>query len=196
VLDVGGFGPPKRVLQVWHGRECRFRGVDPSWSPCGYFLDEPGIAIRIIEGEEGPVAGALGVGAGLPRLDGERRAVPHVTDIEAKVGQPVMGGLDIGDDEPPLGRARRGRREPLAECDRGPRPRGCELDDAKPVERGYVIIEPPTQSLVERLGPSTSDTGMIWTSRFILTLRTPVSVVALCISVTPMASSSFLSSLV
>ena len=63
-----------------------------------------------------------------------------------------MGRLDVGDDEPALGRAWRGRRESLAERDRGPGAWGCELDDAEPVERRDVIVEPPTQSLVEPLG--------------------------------------------
>ena len=113
-------------------RECRFCGVDPAREPRGDLLDEPQIAVGIVEGAERPVAGALGVGAGLARLDGERRAVPHVTHVDATVEESVMGRLDVGDDERALGRARRGRCEPQAERDRGRRARGCELDDAKP----------------------------------------------------------------
>ena len=44
----------------------------------------------------------------------------------------------------------RGRRQSVAERDRGPQL--GELDDAKPVERRDVIVEPPTESLVERFG--------------------------------------------
>jgi hypothetical protein len=37
---------------------------DSAGEPCGDLLDEPGIAVGIIEGAERPVAGALGVGPG------------------------------------------------------------------------------------------------------------------------------------
>ena len=30
---------------------------------------------------------------------------------------------------------------------------GRELDDAKPIERGDVVVEPPTQAFIELLGP-------------------------------------------
>ena len=33
-----------------------------------------------------------------------------------------------------------------------PRAWGCELDEAEPLHRRNVIVEPPTQLLVERLG--------------------------------------------
>src|SRR6516225_10308595 len=98
-------------------------------------LDQPRVAIRIGEARERPVAGALGVRARLPCFDRERRAVPDVTHLDATADELVIGGLDVGDDQLPLGRARRGRRESLAERDRGPRARGCELDDAKALHR-------------------------------------------------------------
>ena len=81
-------------------------GVDPAWEPRGDLLDDPQIAVGIVEGAERPVAGALGVGAGLARLDGERRAVPHVTHVDAELDESVMGRLDVGDDEGALDRAR------------------------------------------------------------------------------------------
>src|SRR6266581_1001791 len=118
----------------------------------GDLLDEPQIAVGVIEGAEGSVAGALRVDAGLARLDGERRTVPHVTHVDATAGEAVMGRGDVGDDEVALGRTWRGLRESLAERDRGPRARGRELDDAEPVERCDVVVEPPTQLLVEPLG--------------------------------------------
>ena len=61
-----------------------------------------------------------------------------------------MGRLDIGDSEPALPRAWRGRREPLAEPDRGPGTWGCELDEAEPVERRNVIVEPPLLLAISR----------------------------------------------
>jgi hypothetical protein len=60
----------------------------------------------------------------LPCLDRERRAVPDVAHLDAAVDELVMGRVDVGDDEPAFGRARRGRRESLAERDRGPRTGG------------------------------------------------------------------------
>ena len=63
-----------------------------------------------------------------------------------------MGRLDVGDDQPRHGRARRGRCESGAEVDRGPGAGGRELDNAKPVQRGGVVVQPPTQAFVELLG--------------------------------------------
>jgi hypothetical protein len=45
-----------------------------------------------------------------------------------------------------------GGRESLTERDRGPGPRGCELDDAKARHRGDVVVQAPTRPLVELLG--------------------------------------------
>ena len=121
--------------------------------PSGDLLHEPQIAVGIVERAERHVAGALGVGPRLPRLDGERGAVPHVSHINATTDECVVGRLDVGDNEAGFGRARRGRCESHTEGDRGPRSRRSELDDAEAVEGSDVIVEPPTQSLVERLGP-------------------------------------------
>jgi len=100
---MGGLGTPQRVLQVFRGRERRLRGVDPAWVSNGDLLDEPQIAVGIVEGAERPVAGALGVGARLPRLGGERRAVPHVAHVDGAADECVMGRLDVGDGETGLG---------------------------------------------------------------------------------------------
>src|ERR1039457_3352020 len=151
VLDVGGLGTLKRAYQVRRGCVCRVSG-DPAGEPRRDLLDQPRIAVRIVEGEERPVAGALRVGTGLPSFGGKRRAVPDLARVEATAGEFVMGRFDVGDDQPPLGRARRGRRESRAERDRGRGARGGELDDAKAVKRGDVVVEPPAQALVELLG--------------------------------------------
>ena len=89
----------QRGLQLFRGRERRRRGVDPAWEPCGDLLDDPQIGVGIVEGAEGPVAGALGVGAGLARLEGERGAVPDVAYVDATLHERVMGRLDVGDDK-------------------------------------------------------------------------------------------------
>jgi hypothetical protein len=140
VLAVGGLGTPKRTLQIRRRRERHAGGVDPAGEPRRDLLDQPHIAVGIVEGEERPIAGALGIDAGLPGLGGERRAVPHVTRVDPPADEFAMGCFDVGDDQPRQGRARRGRGQSLAECDRGPGARGRELDNAKAVQRGDVVV--------------------------------------------------------
>jgi hypothetical protein len=64
-----------------------------------------------------------------------------------------MGRFDVGDDQPALGRARGGGRESGAEGDRGRGAGWRELDDAKAVQGGRIVVEAPAQALVELLGP-------------------------------------------
>ena len=120
--------------------------------PLRDLLDDPQIAVGIVEGAERPVAGALRVEAGLARLDGERRTVPDVTHVDAELEEPVMSLLDVRDDEGALGPAWRGRVQPEAERNRGRRARRSELNEAQSIHRCDVVVEPPTQLLVERLG--------------------------------------------
>src|SRR5207302_8450112 len=92
---VGGLGTPKRALQVRGGYVARLSGVHAAGEPSRDFLGQPRIAIGIGDGEERPVAGALGVGTRLPCLDRERRAVADVTHIDAAAEGVGMGGLDV-----------------------------------------------------------------------------------------------------
>src|SRR5215469_12927448 len=115
-------------------------------------LDQPRIAIGILEGEERAVARALGIRAAQPRLHGERRAMPHPTRVDATADEFGMGRCDVGDDQRTHGRARRGRSYSLAERDRARGARGRELDDADVLRRGVIGVEPPTQPSVELLG--------------------------------------------
>ena len=78
--------------------------------------------------------------------------MPHLARVDATADEFVMGGLDVGDDQPPRTRARRSSSYSLAERDRAPGPRGRELDYAKVFCRGDVGVEPPTQAFVELLG--------------------------------------------
>src|SRR5258708_29271811 len=57
-------------------------------------LDQPHIAVGISEGEERPVASALGVGAGKPCLQGKRCAVPHLTRVDATAAEFAMSRSD------------------------------------------------------------------------------------------------------
>ena len=148
---LSGFGTLKRALQVRGGYVARLTGAHAAGEPGRDLLGQPRIPIGIGEGEERPVAGALGVGTRLPRLDRERRAVPDVTHLDAAADHFGMGGLDVGDDQSAFRRTGRGRRESQAERDRCPGAGGRELDDPKPVQRGDVVVEPPTQALVEPL---------------------------------------------
>src|SRR5712671_1362852 len=69
-------GPPPAVALATAGVRCEFGDAGrslPAWEPRGDLLDEPQIAVGIVEGAERSVAGALGVGTGLARLEGERR---------------------------------------------------------------------------------------------------------------------------
>src|SRR5258706_10103823 len=80
----------------------------PAREPRGHLLDDPQIAVGIVEGAERPVAGALRVDAGLAGLNGERRTVPDVTYLNTELEEPVMSLHDVRDDESPLRRAWRG----------------------------------------------------------------------------------------
>src|SRR3984957_7920126 len=120
-------------------------------APCCDFLDEPRIAVGITEGEERRVTRALGVGAGEPCLHRERRAVPHVTHVDATALEFVMSRFDVGDIQRGRGGARRGRTDSVAQGDRASRAGGCELDNANALCRGDILVEPPTEALVELL---------------------------------------------
>jgi hypothetical protein len=125
---------------------------DSAGQPGRDLLDQPCIAVGIGEGEERPVARALWVRAGDPCLGRERRAVPHLTGLDATADQIVVGRFDFRDRQPAHRRARRGRGDSLAERDRGGRTRRGELDKANTVCRGDVIVESPPQPFIELLG--------------------------------------------
>src|SRR6516165_7366941 len=86
--------------------------------PRGDLLDQPRIALGILEGKERPVARALGIRAAEPCLHGERRTMPHLTRVDATADEFGMGSYDVGDDQCSDGRAGRGRSYSLAERDR------------------------------------------------------------------------------
>src|SRR5260370_19375844 len=72
-------------------------------------LDQARITVGIIEGEERPIARALGVGAGEPCLRRERRAVPHLTRVDSTADECVMSRFDVGDNQRRRGCTRRCR---------------------------------------------------------------------------------------
>ena len=74
--------------------------------PCCDLLYQPRISVGIIEGEERPVARALGVGAGKACIQRERCAVPYLTRVDATTDEFAMSGIDVGDNQRADGRAR------------------------------------------------------------------------------------------
>ena len=148
MLSVRGLGPPKRPLQVRWRRECRASGVDPAGKPRRDLLDKPRIAVWIGEGAERPVAGTLRVGTGLAGLDGERRAVPDVTRVDATADELVVSCFDVGDDQPSSGRAGSGRGESHAERDRRTGP------GTVPRPRRVLMRRLPPNLSSARVGPS------------------------------------------
>src|SRR5258708_35570829 len=62
-------------------------------------LDQPHIAVGISEGEERPVAIALGYGAGKPCLHGRRCALPHLTRVDATAAEFAMSRSHVGDNQ-------------------------------------------------------------------------------------------------
>ena len=111
VINMRGLGTPKPRSPCPPQTQMPFPGFDPAWEPSGDFLDEPQIAVGIVEGEERPVAGALGVEGGLPRLGG----ACHTSLMSMPRPTSVTGRIDVGDDESALGGAWRGLHEALAE---------------------------------------------------------------------------------
>src|SRR6185437_15606267 len=104
------------------------RGVDPPGQPGRDLLQQPGVAVRVLERGEGAVALPVRRPAAYPADPGARlelgaRApgVEHVADLGTALGELGTGRLYVGNDQvQPLGRARRGRGDPRAELDRAP----------------------------------------------------------------------------
>src|ERR1700722_1906125 len=121
--------------------------------PRGHLLDDPQIAVGIVERAERPVAGALRVDAGLACLDRERRTVPDITYVDAELEESVMSRLDVRDDQGALRPAWRGRVQTQAERNGGRRARRRELNAAQSIHRYDVVVESPTQLPLHPLGP-------------------------------------------
>src|SRR5215831_14635850 len=152
MLAVGTCRAAHRACQIVCRGKGRCRRVDAARRPNRHLLEHPDVAVGIVEGAKRPVARVLRIRAAEPCLRRKRCAVPHLTRLDATADEFVTGCLDIGDNQAPFGRARRGRSYSLAECDRARRTWGRELDDANALCWGDIGVEPPTQALVEQLG--------------------------------------------
>src|ERR1700688_4278587 len=62
----------------------------PVWGPRGDLLHNPQVAVGIVEGAEGSVAGVRGVGTRLARRNRERRTVPYIEHVDATLDERVM----------------------------------------------------------------------------------------------------------
>src|ERR1700678_888913 len=126
--------------------------VSATGTPRCDLLDQPRVAVGIGEGEERSVARALGVRPWKACFHRERRAVPHLTHPDATVGEFLMCRFDVGDNQRAHGGSRRGRSYSVAEGHGATRAGRRELHDANVLYRGDILVEPPTQALVELLG--------------------------------------------
>jgi hypothetical protein len=83
--------------------------------------------------------------------------VPDVTCFDAAADEFIMGCFDVGDDQPPTAEPGAAAVIPLPNVTEHPEPGGREPDDSNVVCRGDIVVEPPTQALVEL--PGSLDVG-------------------------------------
>ena len=148
MLAVGGRGALQRLREVARRRVRRVSG-DTSGKPRRDLLEQPAVAVRIIERSEGAIAAILGIRAADPepaKQVGLVRArvhdagvVEHFTDLDAATEKLVADGLDVRNDQvQPLGGAGRRGGDVLAKDDRAPGARRRELNHPEVVTDGEV----------------------------------------------------------
>jgi hypothetical protein len=164
VLSVGSFCTAKRARKIVRRCKGRRRGVDATGHPRCDLLEQPAVAIRIMERGERAVAAMVGIrtaDADPPKQVWLVRAsvhtggvVEHLADLDAATKQLFAGGLDVGDDQvQALGRAGCRRGDILAEDDRAPGAGRCKLDHAEVFTVVVVGVEaPPELPTVELFG--------------------------------------------
>src|SRR5215207_3754009 len=121
-------------------------------------LEQPAVPVRVLERGEREVGTAFGVAPADARVlqgvvEGAAGVVEDLAHVNAAGDEVGAGGVEVfyGEDEA-VGRARLGRRDPLAEDDRGSRVVRRHLHGAVGVARRDVDVEPPAEIFVERLG--------------------------------------------
>src|SRR5262249_3204959 len=156
------FCAPKRARQIVRRGEGRRRGVDAAGQPRCDLLEQPAVAIGIMERGERTVAAMLGVAAADPMSTKQVRFVrasvytgrvmEHFADLYAATKQLFASSLDVGDDQvQALGGTRCCRSDVLAEDDRAPGARRRELHNVEVFPIVVIGVEPPTEALVELL---------------------------------------------
>ena len=129
------------------------------WSPLLDLLEQPVVAVRVAERGKRAVVATFRIRAGYASVvpgvvEHSDGVVEHLADLDAVVDELVAGRLDVEDDEvQALNRARHGRRDSVAEDDRGLRAGRRQLHDPEVLTGDEVGIQPPAQLLVEVLGP-------------------------------------------
>src|SRR5207244_5391690 len=121
------------------------RQIDPSWRwyrscrelPALDLLDEPGVAVGILEGDERVVALPFWIGFGQLAALAE---VEHLAGIDTALDEPVARGIEVGDAEMQAVEAPGSHLGVLHDRDRAGRAWWCHLHDAK-VLAGTVVDE-------------------------------------------------------
>jgi hypothetical protein len=119
-------------------RRARIGHVGRSVPACSAPMYE---AYQVGQSSSCPVRFSCSAWAASPRRSAPARSAADAYAVPAASSRPGT-----------LVRARRGRGVRLAERDRAPGARRRELDDRQAVERGDVVVEPPTQVFIELLG--------------------------------------------
>src|SRR4029077_11906604 len=160
VLRGGWFVLAMMLLRLTQ-KLCQRREVQIAESTSGQarcdLLEQPGVAIRVVECSKGKVAAVTGVRPTDPavafgtELSARFRSMEHLTNLDTAGNEIFAGSFDIGNDQvETLGRARLGRRYLRAELDRAPRPGRRELDDTESIVEWKICIEPPPKLCVKR----------------------------------------------
>ena len=116
---------------------------DPAREPGGDLLQQPGVAVRVLERGVGMVAAPLRIQAGHRRMS---RAVDMEDFAHVDTTADELGArrLDIGDDEKEPARGTwRGRCDTLAEVNRGGGAWRGELHAPERIADNEVGVEPP-----------------------------------------------------
>src|SRR5215469_4464051 len=104
VLPVGGLRTPERARQIACRREGRRRRIDATRQSRRELLEQPAVAIRIMERSERAVAAMLGIRTADPEAPKQVRLVrarvhpagvmEYLADLDAAIEHPEPGGVN------------------------------------------------------------------------------------------------------
>jgi hypothetical protein len=107
VLTVRGLRTAKRARQIIHRRVSRVP-LHPTGQPRREFLEQPAVAVRIMERRERSVAATFGIGTvdahppkqiGFVRTGVRATGVEQLADFDAASQQLGASGLDVGNNQ-------------------------------------------------------------------------------------------------
>src|SRR5215217_1771662 len=120
----------------------------PPGDPGGDLLEQPAVAVRVAERRVREVR------APWYRLEARGPTLVHLADVDAAADEIGAGGVDVVDrEDQPVSRPGLSRREALAHVNRALRAGRRELHPADVVAGGEVRVQPPSEALIEALGP-------------------------------------------